>query len=379
MACRTGLARACSVAAVVWLVVLSSMCGRSHAAGSDDGSVGADIEAIKEHFGFADWAGKTEIPNDVIPKLTFSEGSLKALGSVAISTVAADRDRTSQFSIAPSDAESGATVSVDLHDSPLGAHEAFMRYFTTVSVPLTLFERLKRGTPVDIGDVCIVYKPTWHVPGVHQGPFYASVMFARNNALVRIEHDGLAEGKRSLDLLPLARAIDLQLVMMGRYGRLALAGDEIDGLKVERTARWWGWPGAKAAGLPEYHYVLEQTFGVGESSGWLVISAFDDETVAEKAARAWLKDVAVVFQEGLWQGAHPEGLGDRRWYNSEFGSLGLMVQAGDVSFLISVRATSAEARRETALALARAIAKRAAQPRESDDPQTKPGAVTSPS
>jgi hypothetical protein len=210
------------------------------------------------------------------------------------------------------------------------------------------------------------------VPGVHTQPFYASIMFARDNALVRIEHEGVEDGKRSLDLLEIGRAIDLQLVMMGRYGRLALSGDEIDELKVERTARRLEWPGAEAAGVPEGHFMLEQTFRAGELNGRLFISVCDDKTTAEQAAQVWRKDVAAVFEEGLWPGADAKGLGERCWYNVFGNSAGLMVQAGDVFFLISVHGTKGDAAREAALALAKVIAKRATQPEKLDDSQDAP-------
>jgi len=364
-----GSARACCAAAVVCLVLLLSPHERGHAAQVEDDPMGASIEAIKQHFGFADWAGKTGIPGDVIPKLAFAQEALKAFGAVSISTPAAERDKELRFRIEPRDEASGAGVSIELYGRPLDAHEAAMRYFTTVSAPRKLFEKAKTGTPAGVGDVCIVYKPTWDVPGVHTQPFYASIMFARDNALVRIEHEGVEDGKHSLDLLEIGRAIDLQLVMMGRYGRLTLAGDEIEELKVERTTRWLAWPGKEAAGVPEGHFGLEQTFRAGDLDGWLVISVFDDKTTAEQAAQAWRKDVAAVFTEGLWPGADAEGLGDRCWYNVFGNSVGLMVQAGDVFCLISVHGAKGDAAREAALALAKAIAKRAAQPEKPDDSQ----------
>ncbi len=175
------------------------------------------LARTKQLYKFSDWGGSAKIPDKRIRTLGLTEDDFSKYGKIRIFTSEERRNRKLSFEIPGNKLKNGVNVSINLYDSALAAQNEIMREVNLCVVgPPPNHERAKKGTTMDIGDVCLF--PNYEKPptGVRQEddrPFITHLYFTRNNAFVEIMI-GNRQDKESLDIIELAKFIDKKLIEM---------------------------------------------------------------------------------------------------------------------------------------------------------------------
>lgn len=82
---------------------------------------------------------------------------------------------------------------------------------------------------------------------------------------------------------------------------------------------------------------------------------FSSKEEAHNAAEFHIKDVASIFQMGMWTNATHKVIGDESWYTEDESAVALLIRSGRVCILLSCREGDREKRRSVAEMVAERI------------------------
>lgn len=133
---------------------------------------------------------------------------------------------------------------------------------------------------------------------------------------------------------------------------ILLRADEVSGVAIRRTVdRPWVTGIPPSAKPLSSHGVLQEVEVEGVKAR-IHYAEFDSEDDARQAAGFHINNMALIFRNGLWNGAKHKSIGDETWFARGPVSLAVLVRSGKTCFLISCREGDFEAQARIAEKLA---------------------------
>ena len=129
---------------------------------------------------------------------------------------------------------------------------------------------------------------------------------------------------------------------------IVLQESEITGIKIDKTKMKPWWKGTDAKGKPDETKGVEQYTTFQSVQALILYAEFESAEEAHQAAEFYSKNMASIFQAGLWSGAGQKTIGDESWYAQDATATALLVRSGRTCVLISCHDGDAKKRNHVA-------------------------------
>lgn len=134
-----------------------------------------------------------------------------------------------------------------------------------------------------------------------------------------------------------------------------LQENDIPGIKVNKTSMRPWWKGKDAKGKPDETKGVEQYTTFQNVQVLILYAEFASTEEAHQAAEFHSKNMASIFQAGLWGGAGQKTIGDESWYSQDATTTALLIRSGRTCVLVSCHDGDAKKRSQVAEMIGRRI------------------------
>ncbi len=129
---------------------------------------------------------------------------------------------------------------------------------------------------------------------------------------------------------------------------VVLQRNEVSGFAVRREMPRQWWKGRDSSGRPMEATGVVQEGDLAGTKVQIHYCEFADTGEAHKAAEFHARNMAAVFQRGLWSGAEHKVIGDETWFSRDGANLALLVRSGRTCVLVSCVGGDAEKQKRIA-------------------------------
>ena len=114
-----------------------------------------------------------------------------------------------------------------------------------------------------------------------------------------------------------------------------LQESEISGIKISKTNMRPWWKGMDANGKSDETNGVEQNLTIQNVKAFILYAEFANSEEAHQAAEFHSKNMASIFQAGLWRSAEQKTIGDESWYTQDATTTALLIRSGRTCVLVS--------------------------------------------